>query len=380
MNYLLSIIIPTKNRYNTLFPLLDFLRTIKSNKEELEFVVNDNSDQNQDVLNYLKANVDNRISYFHTDERLSQTENSDEAVLKSKGDYVCYIGDDDGVMPYIVDVVKWMKNNKIDVIKSYKPMYIWPGLKSNILENNTTGDLKFKKCTYFIKDMNLTKALNSTLRRGGTIINDLPCLYHGIAERALLNKIYEKTNSFFPGPSPDMANAVAICFFAKNFKCLDFPVVISGKSASSIGGKGVLHQHIARIEDVDHLPKKTKENWDLRIPKYWTGPTIWAQSVLDALYACDRQDKIEDINFKYLYAKLLVFNFNDRKQIFKEFTINFLNGKFILISFKIFIQRAYFFLYNRSILNKIIRKRNIKNIGEAVGVLNDEFNQEKLPF
>jgi hypothetical protein len=177
-----------------------------------------------------------------------------------------------------------------------------------------------------------------------------------------------------------MANAVALCFFAKNFKYLDLPIVISGKSASSIGGKGALHQHIVRIEDVDHLPKNTKENWGVRIPKYWTGPTIWAQSVLDALYACDRTDKIEDINFKYLYATLLVFNFNDRKQIFREFTISFLNMKFIFISFKISIQRAYVFIYNRSILNNIIRKNNIKNIGEAVGVLNGEFNQKKLPF
>ncbi|WP_336127562.1 glycosyltransferase [Mesoflavibacter sp. CH_XMU1422-2] len=378
MNYLLSIIIPTKNRYSTLLPLLDFLVTIDS--QEVEFVVHDNSDNNEKILKHLKEVNDKRISYYHTLEKLSQTGNSDQAVLKSTGEYVCFIGDDDGVMPYIIDVVKWMKNNTVDVIKSYKPMYTWPGLQSNILENNKSGVLKFKEGTFKIIDVNLPKVLNNALKKGGTNINELPCLYHGIAERSVLNKIYKKTGSFFPGPSPDMANAIALCFYTNNFKYLDFPVVISGKSSSSIGGRGVLHQHIARIEDVGHLPNKTKENWDKRIPRYWTGPTIWAQSVLDALRACNQENKIEDFNFKYLYAKLFVFDYNKRNQIFKDFRFSLFNFKFIFSCVKIFINRVYIFLYNRSSFNRIIQESNIKTIGDAIRVLNSKFDKEKLPF
>lgn len=378
MNYLLSIIIPTKNRYITLLPLLDYLTTISS--EILEIVVQDNSDDNKLITTYLTTNKDKRISYYHTTQKLSQTGNSDQAVLNAKGEYICFIGDDDGVMPYIVEVVQWMKKENIEVVKSYKPNYSWPGLQSTYMETDKTGVLKHKDFTYKTIEVNLKEVLNHNLSRGGAAINKLPCLYHGIVSKRVLEKIYTKTKSFFPGPSPDMANAIALCFFANKFVYTHFPVVVSGKSSSSIGGKGVLHQHVAKIDDVKHLPENTKREWTTKIPKFWTGPTIWAESVVKSLEACGQKEKIKKLNFTHLYAYLMVFNFAQRKQLFDGFKYNFFNLSFIFYVIKLFLYRVYIFFLNRTGLNGIKTHNNIKNIGDAIAILNAEVNKEKLPF
>jgi len=378
MNYLLSIIIPTKNRYITLLPLLDYLISIPS--EALEIVIQDNSDDNDPIRAYFTNNKDNRISYYYTTEKLSQTGNSEKAVLHAKGEYICFIGDDDGIMPYIAEVVQWMKKENIDVLKSYKPNYSWPGLQSTYMEADKTGVLKQKEFSYKTREVDLKNALNYTLSKGGTDISKLPCLYHGVTSKKVLEKIHAKTGSFFPGPSPDMANAIALCFFAEKFVYTNFPVVVSGKSSNSIGGKGVLHQHVAKIDDVKHLPENTKKEWTIEIPKFWTGPTIWSESVIKSLESCNQSKYIKQLNFTYLYARLIVFNFKQRKQLFNDFKYNFFNFSFIFYVIKLFSHRVYIFLLNRIGLNGIKSHNNLKNIGEAIDILNLKINKEKLPF
>ncbi|WP_411029403.1 glycosyltransferase family 2 protein [Spongiimicrobium sp. 3-5] len=377
MNCLLSIIIPTKNRYNTLLPLLDYLISIKSN--QLEIVIQDNSDDNNSILKFLNANPDRKLSYFHTNKKLSQTGNSDLAVKNSQGEYVCFIGDDDGVMPYIVDIVQWMKNEGVDVVKGHKPHYSWPGLQISYLEEDVSGVLRYKKWNNKVRSIDCKKELNNTLSKGGTTLTMLPCLYHGIVSRAVLDRIYAKTNSYFPGPSPDMANAIALCFYVDNYKFLDFPVVVSGKSSSSIGGQGVLHKHIARIEDVAHLPSSTKNNWSTKIPKYWTGPTIWAESTIKSLEACGRSSKMNRMDFSHLYAELFVFEFKYRKQIFKNFGHSIYSASFFINLVKIFIKRTFTFILNKTKV-KINSRNGVKDIGQAIAILEKEVDKNYLFF
>src|ERR1035437_8241765 len=82
MNPLLSLIIPTKNRYEYLQIVLEILATIKD--VDLEIVIQDNSDESESrqvfLVSVSKLN-DSRIKYFYCNEILSINENSDKAVL-----------------------------------------------------------------------------------------------------------------------------------------------------------------------------------------------------------------------------------------------------------------------------------------------------------
>ena len=109
MNYLLSIVVPTKDRYYYLKYLIELISSF--NTSDIELVIQDNTYDNQEILNYLNEYLNPHVKYYHIKEHLSQSENSDKAILNSSGEYVCFIGDDDAVTRHIVDCVKWMKSN-----------------------------------------------------------------------------------------------------------------------------------------------------------------------------------------------------------------------------------------------------------------------------
>jgi len=363
---LLSIIIPTKNRYSTLFNVVEMLLSFDLN-DDMEIIIQDNSDDNKAALDFFaQKTIFKNLHYYFSKEELSVIENSDKAVLNSIGEFVCFIGDDDAVMPNIVDVTKWMKANNYKALKSYEPNYYWPNQKANYLSNDTSGVFRYKKWKPdSFEIISTNDALNFTLNRGAVLIDKLPCLYHGIVNRNTLDVIYKKANTFFPGPSPDMANAIALTQVIDSYVLVKYTVIISGKSTTSAGGAGVLHQHVARIEDVKHLPKSTSKNWDKRIPKYWTGPTIYADSAIKALEVFQNTEALGKFNFDYLYTYIEVFNKKQIGVIFKDFEIKN-RFKIQLLKIEIFLMRVFIFISNRNGSIKIIS--GIKDIKTAVDI------------
>jgi glycosyltransferase involved in cell wall biosynthesis len=371
---LLSIVIPTRNRFTTLINVVDMILGFNSN-DDIEIVIQDNSDNNTEILDFLKERKEfSNLKYFYESERISVIQNSDKAILNATGEYICFIGDDDGVMPYIIDIVRWMKLNHVKALKSYKPIYLWPGQNSRMELTDKSGILRFDKFHYRFKSVSINFALNYTLKVGATSMEMLPGLYHGIVKKQTLDEIYHTCKSFFPGPSPDMANAVALTKFISSFIHCEFPVIITGNSPKSTGGLGLLKKHIAKIEEVSHLPKDTAENWSQKIPKYWTGPTIWAESFLKALENCGDFKTGKKLRYSYLYASLVVLNSNHSKTIFQGFEGKVLSTGFIFDCVSVFIKRIKSF-----VLNKLSSKYyGVKDMKEAIGILDTIVDKQKL--
>src|SRR5665647_2093055 len=100
MKPLLSIVIPTKDRYSTLISVLrglvkDFIDS------DVEFIIQDNTNNNNEILLFLSKLSCKKIQYFHAPFPMSVTENCDHAVKNSQGKYLIMIGDDDYVLPVI---------------------------------------------------------------------------------------------------------------------------------------------------------------------------------------------------------------------------------------------------------------------------------------
>src|ERR1039458_3907261 len=96
---LLSIIIPTCNRQVYAASAIRCALAIPS--DDIEIVVQDCSDD--DLLSSLIApeRLDKRLSYRY-ERPAHMTENWNRAIGRATGEYVCIIGDDDGVIPEIV--------------------------------------------------------------------------------------------------------------------------------------------------------------------------------------------------------------------------------------------------------------------------------------
>ena len=139
---LISIVIPTKDRNVYLFKLIEyFLKSIVS--DQIEFIIQDNTIDNLEILKFLENNKDSRIKYFHHPEYLSVPHNFDIGISNSSGEFVTVIGDDDGFLPWIVDVCNWMKSENIDVVLSNKPHYVWSDVSGGVWGNAFSGKLTF---------------------------------------------------------------------------------------------------------------------------------------------------------------------------------------------------------------------------------------------
>ncbi len=340
MQKLLSIIVPTKNRYGTLKYIVETVSKIES--KELELIIQDNSDDNSEFLKALNTYKNDNIKYFYSNEQLSVVDNSNLAVKHSNGEYVCFIGDDDSFSYQIIDCVQYMKKERIDSAIFNVAMYFWPGMEFAIHKFPNLIIPDFKN---IIEKVDVNNELNKCLMTGAYSLGKLPKLYHGIVRRHCLEEVFKIANSYFPGPSPDMANAIALCFSVKKHVYIDLPIIISGQSLKSAGGQGARHKHNGKLEDMNFLPKDTVENWEKGIPKIWTGSTIYAESAIKALRAMKKDKMIEKFNFAYHYACFMCFN-----RIYKDMAKPYLNNsikiKTILHCIQITIKRAIIFIRN----------------------------------
>jgi len=310
MKPLLSIVVPTKDRYKYLKHLIELINSIQS--DQIELVLQDNTADNKEILDFFSQKEYSFIKYNHNTQPLPVCYNSDLAVLNSSGKYVCMIGDDDGITRHIVDCVKWMEEYEIEAVVPSSISYHWPDYISSIT-GNISGTLMYKPFSQTYKYIDSLCALNELKDKGFIYLGELPLLYHGIVRRDILDKIFRKGGTYFPGPSPDIANAVALSLIVNKYVRLDFPIVISGASKTHGGGIRKLKNKLAEIESVPFLPSNTSEYWEKNIPRIWTGETIWPESAIKALRYMGRDDIVEKVNFEFMLAKFISFHFTYKK-------------------------------------------------------------------
>lgn len=342
MKPILSLVVPTKNRYVYLTDLVKMFVSFQLKNTEL--VIQDNSDDNSAFLSFISQfKLYKNIRYYYNNTHLSVCENCDKAIQSSLGEYVCMIGDDDGFLRTIESYVEYMKNNDIDSLIANKPAYKLPELHGLIFDfSGTVRIKKYKKSTSLI---DVKDELKKVLKNGASTLGKLPCVYHGIVKREILDKIYVRTGSFFPGPSPDMANAIALGICSSKHIYYDIPLVISGHGSKSAGGMGAKHQHKNELKNMSFLPKDTDKLWESKIPKYWTGETIYAESAVKSLKRMGERKLLNYFNYRSMYGRFIVFHLPEYKLVLK--LMNIVDYLFLPhYVFKAFILRMNAFIRN----------------------------------
>lgn len=373
---LLSIAIPTKNRFNYLNKVLNVL--VKIDSDEIEFVVQDNSDCNEEILKSIKSIDDKRIKYFYSKEKLSVVDNSNLSVERAKGEFVCVIGDDDIVSEHILNVAKWMKMNKVDSCIGADVRYFWPDI---IFARHKFYPLTISQRNFLSKKIDAKKELKKCLDKGAVSLENMPKVYHAIVSQKALNKLNDITGSYFPGPSPDMANAIGLSFVVKTHYLINIPFVISGHSYKSAGGMGTRGKHAGDLKSITWLPTNIDEIWDVKIPKVWTAQTIYAVSAIGALNLINKS-MIEKFNYQYHYAAFVNYNRHLSGVLFcnkLNFSINYL--LFIIYYFSLMVKRGGNFFANfmetRMSITKNIVYKDVKTIEAAFQEVN-KLKYEKL--
>lgn len=380
MNPLLSIVIPTKNRY---FYLENFVKSfVAFQSSEIELVIQDNSDVvSSDFLEYLSSVDDKRIKYHYSEKSLSMVENCDRSVELASGQYVCMLGDDDGVLfNASINVVKYCIHNQYEAAIVNKAEYYWPDTNHAVWKGLLAGKVFYKNYKFDAKKISVSNELSNVLKEGSAwSLGLLPRVYHGFVRKDKLDELKSISGSYFPGPSPDMANAIGLAKVVQKLVEIDVPAVISGHSKKSGGGMGAEKKHHGKIEDQPFLPKDTVKNWSSKIPRFWSGATIYATSAKEAL---DRTNNSKDykLNYTYLWAFCLVFEISYRKEVIPLILKNPLQIPiFLVYVFGLTSYRAFNYVRNYFKFNK---KSNLsikaKDIFESQIVLTDLLSNDVL--
>lgn len=295
---LLSIVIPTKDRYVYLFQLIQLIDSYSLN--DIEIVIQDNSSDNAEMLQFLNSNNFKNLKYFYTSEVIPISQNIDLALSRVNSEYVCLIGDDDGVLPNVVNCVMWMKQKNIDALRSSITVYNWPDY-TDFSSQKLSGALLYDKFSFQYSEIDCIASLKNLSLKGFRHIYSIPKVYQGIVKKKCLDEIYKIGGTYVPGVSPDMANAVALSFVIKKFVTINIPVVLTGQSVNTGGGEKKLKSHVLEIENVTFLPKDAKKKWHKNIPRVWCSQTVWPESALSAIKYMGKEKEIP-VNYDFILA------------------------------------------------------------------------------
>jgi glycosyltransferase involved in cell wall biosynthesis len=308
---LLSIIIPTRNRVEYAVSAINSILKIESDLFEL--VVQDNSES--DALGrYLASEIsDKRLKYNYIRVRLDVVSNFNIGLELATGDYFTFLGDDDGVNPEILDAVIWAKLNDVDAISTpFITDYKWPDLRQKYYGDKDSGSLKIKPFTGEVTFQDVEKGMFECARHACQNLVSfvgLPKIYYGIVKRECMEKVRDKTGTYFPGISPDLSGAMAVANYVRRLYSIDYPLFIPGSSAKSAAGISAQKRHHGRkLQDQPHLPEGCWNNWPVVVPEFYAVQTVWAQAGWSALKATGRDDILEAFNVPLLHAMCAVFN------------------------------------------------------------------------
>jgi glycosyltransferase involved in cell wall biosynthesis len=388
---ILSIIVPTRNRAKYAAPLIRSLTKIPS--DQLEIVIHDNSD-NTELEDAVKAGIrDPRLIYAHVWERMDAIANFDGGVDLSHGDYVTLLGDDDGVNPEIVEGASWAQAKGLDSLITTRPaQYRWPDKKERLYGLRQAGELTVRPFTGKSRPIDPEYAMKKCARIAGSSILELPKVYYGLARRECLDKVKRKAGTYFPGPSPDQAGAMALANYVERGRLVDYPLFLPGASTAGVAGWVAKGTHQGRLEDYPHLPRNYVWDWSRIVPRFFSDSTIWGEDIVRALRSVGREDILRQFNVPLLHAKCAVFNpaylkvtLRNLLPALRELEQGYFTGmlKFLYSYGRVWGYRADFLVANVKHIffrDRLFTQKGVNDIEEATQALERYLLDRRLRF
>ena len=277
MSLSVSLIVPTRERAAY---LPHCVRTCTENPEpDLEILVLDNA-STDNTSQVAAAFRDPRIRYVRNEYRLSMRDNFEKGLELASGDIVCFIGDDDGVLPgSVARALQLFESEDIDAISAARAHYFWPDLVSArrntaLLPRHSGIELRDAKSM-------LLKVLDhSDYYR-------LPCLYHGFVRRTVVERVKQRQGRFFLSSQVDMYSSIALSMEGIKYAFSKSPLVINGGSSRSNGAS-----HFGGGSDKEKLLWKQEDELGF-LPGFDAAATVGSLIVESALRYCEGNGNLD---------------------------------------------------------------------------------------
>jgi len=343
---LFSIVIPTRNRLAT---LKHSLKTVTNlNYENYEVIISDNL-STDGTKKYCENLKDNRFKYFRTKKYLSMSHNWEFALKKTKGEFVFYLGDDDGMMKNSLTIANHIINKYNTQVLSWGigAEYFWPGVSKQIYNPNTLN-LSFLNGVDKVNSLeNLKKIINFEKN-----YYYLPMIYNSFVCKKIINKILKKSKkAFFQSRTPDVYSGVVISHFTKNFIYSNKPLSIAGVSKKS-NANNIFKHNDKNDNYIDYSSSKNIP-FNKKLEFCPSFPVLTLETFLNAEKIFKGLKKIKYDIKKMIYVSLLEslsYDISTRKRIMAALIIISKNNNFI--------KEFNFFKY-KIFKHKVLIKKNI---------------------
>ncbi|EGJ33223.1 glycosyltransferase involved in cell wall biogenesis [Moorena producens 3L] len=286
-----SVVIPTRNRCETLSSAIETVLVQKY--EDLELIVCDNNSQDE-TKSVVERFDDARVKYINSGSDLSMTDNWNLALSEASGEYVILFGDDDGLLPdALSDLDQLLSKNRFDAISWERCFYAWPNMLPPAFANQLTiplaQELRYWDSQNFLRDM---------IDFSGPY-RSLPMLYSSVVKRSILLKMKKITGNYLFSINPDIYSGVSIAYLCKNFLHSMRPFSINGASAKSNGTAWIFGGKQNKVlKENWSLNRKSGRTWDELVPDIRSVPC----AVIDGFQASRKRifpkDRMLEVNKK----------------------------------------------------------------------------------
>jgi glycosyltransferase involved in cell wall biosynthesis len=226
-----SIVVPTRNRCEFLKYCLQ--TCLLSNDRDLEVIVSDNNsvDETETVVSNFG---DPRLKYVNPGRDVSMRQNFEFALSHATGDYIIFIGDDDGVLPNGLVTLRYLiEKHKADILLWRHITYIWPHREPVPHD----GILKFRYRDFCgpLYEWDGMQVFEEFCQAKRTSYRDGANIYHGCVSRSVIEAVKAKGGVYFQGQIPDVNTAISNLTAANSILWMRNPVTIAGAGEKSNG-------------------------------------------------------------------------------------------------------------------------------------------------
>ena len=226
-NLLFSIIIPTRQRHDTLKSAIQSV--LNQSYDNFEIVVADNF-STLETAEVTQSFRDDRIKYYRAPHSLSMADNWELGLSKTTGNYIFVLGDDDALMPDAIEIAnKLIERDRYKIISWLRYFYAWDSSIVPWLRNHLGVNLQ-----QFAEVRNSHQLLQKFYRYQAEY-EQLPMIYNSFVHRDIVNKVRSIHGRYFDTHCPDAFSGIVNAYFSDCYLYSHRALSITGTSGHSNG-------------------------------------------------------------------------------------------------------------------------------------------------
>ena len=228
-----SILLPTRNRVRYLEYAMQTV--LRQDYGEWEIIVSDN-DSDEDVEGLCRSIGDERVKYYRTREFVPVTDNWNNALARSTGDYVIMLGDDDALMRgHLSTMARLIEEFEApDLIYTGAYIYAYPGVlpehPDGYLRRNTNPLFPSKEPFWLPPAQGRALVEQAMRLRMPVTFN----MQHSVVSRRFIDSLAAR-GPFFQSPYPDFYATNVAFLKARRLLVYQRPFVTIGVTPRSYG-------------------------------------------------------------------------------------------------------------------------------------------------